>query len=161
MISIFNRQRSISISQHQIKDICRQILKILSYENASLSILITTNRGIRKFNKQFLGKDSPTDILSFPTFNPKELASQHKSAKGLYLGDIIISAERVLRDTQKIIASGIDIDFETWLNRLFVHGICHLVGYDHETEKDFKKMNAKEQEILSLLGTSVPLYPII
>lgn len=151
MILIKNTQRSIIINQPQIIQITQIILDQLQYADFDIGIWITTNKTIQKYNREFRHKDKPTDILSFP-FHADLKAGQRIVPEGpedKNLGDIIISAEYVVKDAQKF-----NVSFEERLKVLIVHGICHLLGYDHITDNDYKKMNRLEQQILNHLKTA-------
>ena len=121
----------------------------MGYPEAELSILILDNGGIQEINREYLQRDRPTNVISF--------AMQEGVGAGLVpllLGDVVISAERAATD-----AADADIPFihEIWF--LLVHGVLHLVGYDHErgTEAEAKRMETKETEIFNLLLQEFPL----
>jgi len=103
-----------------------------------INVEITDNLNIQKLNKEFRGKDSPTDVLSFPMgdINPEN---------GLMiLGDIVISAEKAKEQSEELNQS-----FERELMFLAMHGTLHLLGYDHElSEKDDMIMREKQREIM-------------
>jgi len=99
--------------------------------------------GIRQINRDYLQRDRPTNVISF--------AMQEGEGGGLQpllLGDVVISAERAAAD-----ATEAGIPFEHELTFLLLHGILHLLGYDHErgTEAEAERMEAREREIFSLL----------
>jgi len=151
VILIKNTQKKIKIDQRKIKKVVQNILDILSYDDFDIGIWFTTNKTIHKFNKEFRKKDKPTDILSF-AYHSNIKAGQlikPKSEEDKNLGDLIISPEYVQKNTIKM-----DENFEDRLKMLLVHGICHLIGYDHEDDKDFTKMQKKEKEIMKKLTNS-------
>ena len=146
MITIHNKQRTIKCDVEQLKKDAQTILNALKYDDYDLGILLTTNKTIRRYNKTYRHKDKPTDILSF-AFHPELKAGeciQSKYDEDKNLSDLIISLEYVRKDAEKL-----GIPFEHRMKVLLVHGICHLLGYDHETDADYKVMHKKE---LSLLG---------
>lgn len=148
MISIRNTQRTIALSVHQITADAQTILNALKYPDYDLGILITTNKTIQKYNKAYRHKDKPTDILSFP-YHPelragKRIKPIHEEDKSL--GDLILSAEYIVKAAQEW-----GVTFEERLQVLLVHGICHLLGYDHITDADYRKMRAKEAFLLKKL----------
>jgi len=115
----------------------------LGYPEAELSILIVDNEGIREINRDYLQRDRPTNVISF--------AMQEGEGAGLHplvLGDVVISAERADEDAQE---AGVPFEHELWF--LLLHGILHLLGYDHErgTEEQARMMEAKEQEVFAVL----------
>ena len=100
-----------------------------------ISLLITNDETIHLLNKEYRQKDKPTDVLSFPMEDE------------VMLGDIVISL-----DTAKNQAQERDIGLEREIAFLFIHGLLHLLGYDHETSaEDEKEMFALQEEILKKL----------
>ena len=149
MINIKNTQRNIAIDIKKIKSYIQEILAICQYQNFDIGIWFTTNQTIRKFNKTYRKKDKATDILSF-SFHDALKAGEKikpKSEDEKSLGDLIISVEFAKKDAQKA-----NRDFYEHLKILLVHGMCHLLGYDHETEHDYKIMQDKEFSILKKLS---------
>ena len=114
-----------------------------------ITITFTTPEQIHKINKEYRQVDRPTDVLSFPMFERKEL--EEKITKQDFehedvLGDIIISIEKV---KEQAIEYG--HSFERELSYMLVHGFYHLMGYDHIEEEDKKEMRPKEEKILNEL----------
>ena len=114
-----------------------------------ITITFTTPEQIHKINKEYRQVDRPTDVLSFPMFERKEL--EEKIAKQDFeyedvLGDIIISIEKVKEQAIEYVHS-----FERELSYMLVHGFYHLMGYDHIKEEDKKEMRPKEEKILNEL----------
>ena len=108
-----------------------------------LSILLVDDDEITHLNLEYLGRDHPTNVLAFPMREGKD-----KHLHPDLLGDVIISTETAEREAQH---RGVTLQEEMAL--LLVHGILHLLGYDHEGPPDAAAtMEAKEQEILSRLG---------
>lgn len=118
-------------AKHPVKPLredARALLRHLGLGRAELSIVLCDDAFIQALNKQWRGKDAPTDVLSFP-MEEDDL-----------LGDVVISLETAARDG-------------TPVRVLLVHGLLHLLGYDHETgEEDAAAMRAKENELLAALG---------
>ena len=121
----------------------------MGFPEAELSILILDDAGIREINREYLQRDRPTNVISF--------AMQEGEGAGLHplvLGDVVISAQRAAADA---VAAEIPFEHELWF--LLVHGILHLVGYDHErgTREEALRMEAKEREIFAFLVKEFPL----
>lgn len=107
----------------------------MGYEDRELSILLTGNEEMRVLNRDYRGKDSPTDVLSFPMDDD------------CLLGDIVISTEKA---AAQAIEFGVTVDEE--MARLLVHGILHLAGYDHvKGGRQAKKMKEKEEELMGVI----------
>ncbi|MDE7315615.1 MAG: rRNA maturation RNase YbeY [Mucispirillum sp.] len=100
-----------------------------------ISLLITDDETIRKYNKYYRHKDRVTDVLSFPMEDE------------IMLGDIAVSFDTAKRQAEE---AGINVDRETAF--LFIHGLLHLLGYDHETsQEDEEEMFALQEKILKKL----------
>jgi probable rRNA maturation factor len=109
--------------------------------DVNLSVVLTDNRRLRKLNRDYLGIDAPTDVLSFP-------ASETDPETGArYIGDILISVPYA---TQGAKQAGNSLEAE--LQLLVVHGVLHLLGHDHAKPKEKAKMWKAQREILESLG---------
>lgn len=149
MVRIQNKQKAILVDTKQLKKEAEAILKFLEYPKFDLGILIATDEDMHLFNRDFRGKDKPTDILSFPFYTeltPGERI-EAESREEENIGDIIIAPNYVTND-----APNHGQTFEERMRLLLVHGICHLLGYDHETDEDFAIMQAEENRILAYLS---------
>jgi probable rRNA maturation factor len=148
MILIKNQQRKIAIDLKKLETDAQQILVALKYLDFDLGILITTNATIQKYNRDYRHKDKPTDILSFPAHPDLQAGKRIKvhSDDDKNLGDLIISAQYVVKAAHEL-----QVPFEERLEVLLVHGICHLLGYDHITDADWRRMRAKEAFLLKKL----------
>ena len=126
--------------KRQIKDILDKFPTRYKFikKKVSITILLTNNKNIKLLNKKFRKKDQPTDILSFPFFEKKDLKKMYKK-KIFYLGDIIISHQEFLKKNKN--------DFKNGFTKIFIHGFLHLLSFDHKSDKDFKKMNTIENKI--------------
>ena len=107
-------------------------------KKVNISVLLTTNKKIKNLNKKFRKKNKPTDILSFPFFEKKELKKNLKK-KNLYLGDIAISYQEFSKKNKK--------NYKIGFIKIFIHGFLHLLNFDHKKNKEFKIMNSIEQKI--------------
>ncbi len=110
-----------------------------------LTFLLSGNKEIKNLNKKFRKKNKVTDVLSFPFHTKKELEKKLKLEKEVYLGDIIINLNKVKSNNVKKI-------FELEFDRLWIHGLVHLFGYDHKKDKDFKEMNRVEKKYFKLVN---------
>lgn len=148
MISINNRQRKVRINLKKLSSDAHKALELLRYTNFDLGILITTNATIKKYNAAYRHKNKPTDILSFPFYPDlkpgKRIKSKTDDDKNL--GDIIISAEYVAKQAKET-----DINFDERIRELLVHGLFHLLGYDHLTDQQYEQMQRKELWLLKKL----------
>ena len=110
-----------------------------------ISIILTDEEGINRINKKYRGIDKPTDVLSFPMFEPNEIEEAKKREE--VLGDIIVCIPIV-----KSQAVEYEHSEEREFAYMLVHGFYHLMGYDHMVEEDKIKMRTKEETILDKLG---------
>ena len=119
------------------------ILSALGYPDSELSLVITGDLGIRRVNRDYLGKDRPTNVISFAMSE-----GEYGGINPEVLGDVIISADTAAREAQE---GG--IPFWSRLCFLLLHGILHITGYDHERsgEEEARRMEAKEREIFAIL----------
>jgi len=109
----------------------------LSLTNRAIELIITDNQTIQTLNRDYREKDSPTDVLSFPL----EAPLTQQSIVEIPLGSIVISAEYV-----KEKANIFSHSQQEELTLLFIHGLLHLMGYDHETDEG--QMRQKEQAVI-------------
>ena len=116
-----------------------QILEKLGYREGELSILLVDDKEIEGLNRRYLHRDGPTNVMAFP-MREREMSELHPEI----LGDIVVSLETAKRQ-----AIESEIDFKEMLARLLIHGLLHLLGYDHEgSEKEAREMLQKEEELL-------------
>lgn len=111
-----------------------------------VSVVLGNDQYIHELNRQYRGKDCPTDVLSF-ALNEGEEPEVIDAPGEVLLGDIIISIETASRQAEEYGHS-----LERELAYLTVHGILHLLGYDHMTEEEKSEMREEEEYVLSLLG---------
>ena len=97
---------------------------------------------MKKLNKKFRKKNKPTDVLSFPSFSPKNLKLIKN--KKIYIGDLAVSYEIISFRAKKK-------SFIKEFDKVWVHGLLHLIGYDHIKNKDYYKMYKIEKRILNLI----------
>jgi probable rRNA maturation factor len=145
-IQIENRQTKIKIQRSKIRGTILQILKILDCPDKEISISFVDDENIKLINKQYLGRDRATNVLSFSLRE-----GEYGDINPQILGDIIISAETAQRDAlYGKLTIHQEIDF------LIIHGILHLLGYNHEntTKKETNKMRQKEKDLFNAINGS-------
>ncbi len=132
-----------------IKEAVEKILKKeeIDYEQVEISLSFVSLEEIRELNNEYRGKDRITDVLSFPQYeNKKEIMSESQERDLIFLGDVVISLEKVKEQGEEF-----EHSFERELVYLFIHSIFHLIGYDHMDEEEKKIMRKKEKIILEEL----------
>ena len=116
-------------------------LKDLGCDDSELSILITGDKEIHELNMGYLKRDKPTNVLAFP------MNEEGYDVNTLMLGDIVISAETAKREALEM---GITLRHRAC--ELLVHGLLHLMGYDHEiSEQEEKRMQREEKRLLAVI----------
>lgn len=112
----------------------------MGYNNKELSILFTDDDHIAAMNFQYLGKKGPTNVLAFPMHEDSEVSS-------VMLGDVVISVETAWRESQELGEPP-----AVTVERLLIHGLLHLVGYDHELSQiEEDRMEKEEKRLIKLL----------
>ena len=108
------------------------------------TLLLSNTKVIKKLNSKFRKKNKSTDVLSFPFYNKKNLKKKIKNEKEIYLGDIIINLNKI---SSKKNMKNFKLEFD----KLWIHGLVHLFGYDHKKEKDYRKMIQVEKNYLKYI----------
>ncbi|MBE9593021.1 MAG: rRNA maturation RNase YbeY [Proteobacteria bacterium] len=119
----------------------KRILKDLECHDAELSILITDDNHIAELNRRFLKKKGPTNVLAFPIRD-----DDPTEPETLMLGDIVISLDAAMRDAKKAGES-----LTIMIDRLLIHGLLHLLGYDHERSEEAVKMEEETERLLTMV----------
>lgn len=122
-----------------IESALAEVNKFEDIEGCEVSILLTDDAEMQVLNKQFRGFDKPTNVLSFPQDDE------------VLLGDIAMGYEVLTREADEQ-----EKTFEAHFTHLFVHGVLHLLGYDHEEKGDQEDMEKQEIEILHGLSIENP-----
>ena len=113
-------------------------VKINLSENSEINFLLTSDKKIQKLNFKYRNKNLPTNVLSFPMM---------KKINGVMLiGDIAISNEKILKESKNL-----KTNKYFYLSKITIHGVLHLLGFDHQTEKEFQKMDKYEKKIFKKL----------
>ena len=151
---ILNRQKKVRLAEQSLAKFLGEILQELNIAEAEVSVGFVSDSEIAKWNQRFRGKKGPTDVLSFPALSRRRVA-RHRRAKSLpgmqrgsgvdFLGDVAIAPETARRYAKK---NGRTLDAE--LRVLMLHGVLHLMGYDHLT--DTGQMDRIEQELRRKFG---------
>jgi len=120
-----------------------KVENLFKKKNLSFTILLTNSKNIKKINKKFRKKNKPTDVISFPFFT-KNYLKKIKNKK-CYIGDLAVSYEIINSRAKK---NNFFLEFD----KVWIHGLLHLVGYDHVKDKDYYKMFKFEKKIISLIN---------
>jgi probable rRNA maturation factor len=148
-IQIENKQTKIKIQRRKIRSTVLKILKIMNCANKELSISFVDDNAIKQLNNQYLQRDSSTNVLSFSLQE-----GEYVNINPDILGDIVISAETAQRDA----AIG-DLSLSEEIDFLIIHGVLHLLGFNHEntTKSQTTIMQMKERELFGILNSGKPI----
>ena len=120
-----------------------KIVKFFKGKDITFTILLTSSLNMRKLNKKFRNRNKPTDILSFP-FLPSNNLKFIKQKK-FYIGDLATSYEIINFRSKKT-------NFLLEFDKVWIHGLLHLIGYNHVKNKDYFKMDKIEKKILNSIN---------
>ena len=146
---ILNRQRAVRVSRRPLETFLRRVQKQLGLGEASATICLVSDAEIARMNKTYRKKTGPTDVLSFPAIAKRARgslrAASKKKKEGEFLGDVAIApatARRYAKKNRRTLASELRV--------LILHGVLHLMGYDHETDRG--EMDRVEQKLRKRFG---------
>jgi probable rRNA maturation factor len=147
---ILNRQRAVRVARRPLELFLRRVEKELRLGDADVTVCFVSDVEIARMNLAFRGKKGPTDVLSFPGERKKRKKLYIENSEGTekrYLGDIAIAPATARRYAKK---NGRSLSGE--LRVLILHGVLHLLGYDHETDRG--EMDRIEQKLRRRFGLS-------
>ncbi len=136
--------------QH-IKDVCNLTLKTYSKyvaHDVEMTILLSNNQKLQDLNYNYSNQDKPTNVLAFPY---KQTHLHEQSSHELYLGDIAISYQKLEKESIEMTKS-----IKEHLTHLIIHGVLHLLGYDHINSSDALVMEEAEKKLMMMLGYNNP-----
>ena len=140
MVEIVNRQRRRKIDTKQWREFGEKALQAIRTNTTDATIAFVSDHAIKKLNRSFRGQNEVTDVLSFPAEQ-----IEFETVEGLSLGDVVISIEQATRQARE---HGLSLKHE--VSQLILHGLLHLSGYDHETDRG--EMNRLELRLRKRLG---------
>ena len=123
--------------------------------NARATVLLSGNAKIRQLNHDFRGMDKPTNVLSFPQFDPKDLPKAGKNEEIVEIGDIALALQVTTKEAK--------LDNKPLINHvthLVIHGLLHLYGYDHGDDHEAEAMEKLEIKIMKALELPNPYAPL-
>jgi probable rRNA maturation factor len=142
MSQVINAQRKIELDSQIFQGFLGKVFKAIpEIADRSATVAFISDRRMKELNQFFRGKNSTTDVLSFPHESDTFADDEDKD----FLGDIVISAEQAERQAKE---NGLTLDNE--IQQLILHGLLHLCGYDHET--DGGEMDSMELKLRKKLG---------
>lgn len=148
-IFMMDQQDKVEVSESLLGKVREVIEASLEYEGVDaaceVSLVFVDNAQIHEMNRDYRGKDQPTDVLSFPQYD--DVTSMEAYPEELALGDIVISLERAQEQAEEF---GHSLEREICF--LTAHSMFHLFGYDHDTDENTKVMREREEAVLAKLG---------
>uniref|UniRef100_A0A7S0QYM9 Uncharacterized protein n=1 Tax=Pyramimonas obovata TaxID=1411642 RepID=A0A7S0QYM9_9CHLO len=168
-IAVRNTQRTVRVCEKTLKFQVNLLRKFLGVEDYALGLWLATNQEIKELNLQYRGKSKVTDVLSFPLnkvrpgelpprdfgmgFLPKVRSEDTPPVPHPELGDVVLGMPYIKRYCVKN-----EVLMEQHTPLLIAHGLCHLLGYDHETDEEHMVMQAKEDEVLVNFWVELALH---
>lgn len=118
-------------------------------DDAEVTLLFVSESEMASYNKRFLDRDTPTDVLAFPVEEllPGVAPDANPQGPPLMLGDVIVAPAYVQRQ-----ATDLGVTFDDEMALMITHGILHLLGYDHIEDDEAERMEARERELLKMVG---------
>lgn len=120
-------------------------------EDSEATLLLVSDDEMVAYNRRFLERDGPTDVLAFPVEDlvAGDVPDRESNQPPLLLGDVIIAPSYIRRQ-----ARSFDVSFEEELSLMVVHGLLHLLGYDHQEDIQAEHMEGRERELLAKIGVA-------
>lgn len=117
--------------------------------DTEISVILVGDDEMAGYNRQYLEGEGPTDVISLPIedLRPGVSPGQRSEGPPLMLGDVILAPDYIRRQADQF-----ERDFTDEISLMTVHGILHLLGYDHDSEEDAEKMEGRESHILAAFG---------
>lgn len=143
-------EQSEPVDRDHLQDLAARVLAAERCpDGASVAVTLVTDEVIAGYNREFMGREGPTDVLAFPI---EDLIAGRPPAADpdgppLLLGDVVIAPGQVRAQ-----AAEQGVDFDTELSLMVVHGILHLLGYDHVEDGEAERMEDRERSILAEVG---------
>lgn len=135
MIEVINRQRKKKLDAKQWREFAERALRTIGTNDRDATVIFVSDAAMQKLNRQFRGKNSATDVLSFPA-RAEEFEKENETS----LGEVVISIERAAGQAKKN-----KLTLINEIQQLVLHGLLHLAGYDHESDRG--EMNRLELKL--------------
>ncbi|XP_005098493.1 endoribonuclease YbeY-like [Aplysia californica] len=144
---IRNLQQAVKVNIFQLHFDSCLIRKLAGYERFGFGVMLTSDEEIRLLNEQYRGENDVTDVLAFPyhEISPDNAGCVPETCEDeMILGDIVLGLPYIACQAQKN-----KEHFDSSVMTMITHGLCHLVGFDHETHEQWTKMWQREMDILT------------
>ncbi len=158
MIYLRNRTRNAGLDTRALSRTLAQLLAEVGEPATSVSLTFVRDPAMREINRDHRGKDAPTDVLSFPLFDPSAFdrrgETRPRDIEGgteRMLGDIVVSVDTAQRQ-----ADAYDAPLQREIERLLIHAVLHLTGHDHEKAGERARMEREERRLARAIGMPWP-----
>lgn len=133
-----------------VRNLAELVLAEESYpDDSEATFLLVSDDEMVAYNKRFLDRVGPTDVLAFPVedLTPGVVPDRDSNAPPLLLGDVIVAPTYIRSQAEMF-----EVSFENELSLMVVHGLLHLLGYDHQNDEDAELMEGRERDLLAKVG---------
>jgi probable rRNA maturation factor len=147
-------EQSVPVDLALIRHLAETILEIERFPpDSEITVMLVTDDDITRYNERFMDRTGPTDVLAFPleSLQPREVPDRSPADPPINLGDVIISPDYVRRQAME---NGSEFGDEIAL--MVVHGVLHLMGWDHADDEQAEDMEARERTLLGTVGVTRP-----
>ena len=148
MVETLNEAPHFPLKEAEVAEVARALAALmadLGVSHKEVTVVFVDDAKIRELNRAHREVDAPTDVLSYPTFEPDDVAEGFVMPEIPHLGDVIISVETAQRQATE---QGHSLVQE--VKTLAAHGVTHLLGYDHPTEEAWERFRSNQARILTL-----------
>ncbi len=147
-------EQPLPIDLAELRGLAELILREEGYpEDTELTLLFVNEQEITEYNRRFLHREGPTDVLAFPVevLIPGAVPERNHNDPPLVVGDVIIAPSYVARQAERE-----GVAFEDEMALMVTHGILHLLGYDHHQDRDAEIMEQRERDLMAKVGRTRP-----
>jgi probable rRNA maturation factor len=149
VIYIEDRQHQHRVNKKEVEEKAKIVLNAMGVQDGELSLLIVDDDQMAELNKTYLGREGPTNVIAFPMRQ-----GPFAEVNANLLGDVAISMDTALREAETA-----GVEEASRFDQLLIHGILHLLGYDHEnTPNQAEAMQAREEALLRLLQSKYETF---
>jgi probable rRNA maturation factor len=149
----FSDEQDLPVDAHSLRGFAEAVIRAEGFgPDTELSVIMVGPDQMAEYNQRFMGRPGPTDVLAFPLEELKagEVPPRFAGDPPFVLGDVFLCPSEI---EQRAKAEG--IGYDDFVHLLLVHGILHLMGYDHDEDSAADAMEAREDELLGLIGRSI------
>jgi probable rRNA maturation factor len=140
-VFVANAHPSLEVDSERLRSVASLVMHKENCCRGGVNIILATDEDLRKMNDQYLGRDHPTDVMAFPMGG-----DEHPRAEDTVAGEIYVSLDRARQQAREY-----SVTFVQEVERLVIHGLLHLCGYDHEGKEEAGRMRSREDKFLETI----------